>query len=108
RTSDPKIYAIGECARHRGYTFGLVAPGYAMAEVLAEHLGGRKEARFEPSGVGTRLKFEGLPVTVLGESGATGVGVDVAIYEDATSYRRLVVSRGRLIGAVVIGGWSEL
>lgn len=107
-TSDPKIYAIGECARHRGYTFGLVAPGYAMAEVLAEHLGGRKEARFEPSGVGTRLKFEGLPVTVLGESGATGVGVDVAIYEDATSYRRLVVSRGRLIGAVVIGGWSEL
>lgn len=108
RTSDPKIYAIGECARYRGFTFGLVAPGYAMAEVLAEHLGGRNEARFEPSAVGTRLKFEGLPVTVLGESGATGLGVDVAVYQDPKSYRRLVVSRDRLIGAVVIGEWSEL
>src|SRR5690606_17869911 len=58
RTSDPKIYAIGECARYRGFTLGLVAPGYAMAEVLAEHLGGRNDARFEPSAVGTRLKFE--------------------------------------------------
>lgn len=107
-TSDPKIYAIGECARHRGYTFGLVAPGYAMAEVLVEHLGGRKEARFEPSAVGTRLKVEGLSVTVLGEGGASGLGVEVSTYEDASSYRRLVVARGRLIGAVVIGEWAEL
>lgn len=108
RTSDPNIYAIGECARYRGYTFGLVAPGYAMAEVLAERLAGNTKARFERSVVGTRLKFEGLDVSALGESAATGADVSVASYAEPGKYRRVVLARSEVVGITAIGSWPEL
>lgn len=108
RTSDPNIFAIGECARHRGYTFGLVAPGYAMAEVLAERLAGNPRIKFERSVVGARLKFEGLDVSALGDSAATGADVSVFSFHESGKYRRIVTASSRIVGLTVIGTWSEI
>src|SRR5690606_38915276 len=71
-TSDPKISAIGECARHRGMTYGLVAPGYAMAAIVAQRLAGNT-SNFRTVQVGTRLKIADVELTCLGESAARGL-----------------------------------
>ncbi len=105
-TSDPKISAVGECARHRGTVYGLVAPGYAMAEVVAKRLVGTA-ARFSQVQVGTRLKSSQIELTVVGEGSATGLGVKTTVLDKEGSYRRLVTRRGRVIGAVSLGEWPD-
>lgn len=106
-TSDPHISAVGECARHRGTTYGLVAPGYAMAEVVAKRLAG-SQVTFSEVQVGTRLKSRHVDLTVVGESAATGLGVKTSIVEGHGTYRRLLTRRGRVIGAVAVGKWQDL
>jgi len=106
-TRDPHISAIGECARHRGTVYGIVAPGYAMAEQVARRLAG-EAGRFEGVAVGTRLKVPGVDLSVLGESSATGLGVESLVYASGGTYRRLAVRRGRIIGITNIGEWGEL
>ncbi|WP_204268551.1 hypothetical protein, partial [Escherichia coli] len=59
--SDPRIFALGECAEHRGMVYGLVEPAYEQAEVLAKHLAGH-EARYAGTALSTSLKVSGLPV----------------------------------------------
>ncbi len=105
-TSDPHISAVGECARHRGEVYGLVAPGYAMAEVVAKRLAGG-EARFTSVQVGTRLKSSQVELTVVGESSATGLGVKTSVFDRDGNYRRLITRRGRVIGAVALGRWPD-
>lgn len=106
-TSDPNISAVGECARHRGMSYGLVAPGYAMAEVVAKRLAGGS-ASFTQVQTGTRLKSSQVELTVVGESSATGLGIKTTIYQQAGEYRRLILKRGRVIGVVSLGKWSDL
>lgn len=106
-TRDSRISAIGECARHRGTVYGIVAPGYAMAEQVARRLAG-ENCRFEGVALGTRLKVAGVDLSVLGESAATGLGVESVVYEGERSYRRLAVRRGRIIGITNLGEWGEL
>jgi nitrite reductase (NADH) large subunit len=102
-TLDPNIYAIGECASHRGATYGLVAPAYRMAEVLAENLlGGNR--RFEGADVSTRLKILGLDVAVLGDYNQPAASYS---WECDGSYRRIVVRGDKLIGASALGEWPE-
>ena len=75
RTSDPKIYAIGECAEHRGVVYGLVGPCYQMADVVARNLLGRPET-FRGADLSATLKLMGVEVTTLGCSlGETAGGV---------------------------------
>jgi nitrite reductase (NADH) large subunit len=102
-TSDPNVYAIGECASHRGTTCGLVAPAYRMAEVLAENLLGRPRS-FSGGDISTRLKVLGLDVAVLGDYNQSG---DVSSWESSGSYRRIVLRGGRLVGASAFGEWPE-
>jgi len=106
-TKDPRISAIGECARHRGTVYGIVAPGYMMAEQVARRLAG-EPCRFEGVALGTRLKVPGVDLSVLGESAATGLGVEAFVHETERSYRRLAVRRGRIIGITSLGEWGEL
>ncbi|GAB6141784.1 nitrite reductase large subunit NirB [Methylosoma difficile] len=110
QTSDPDIYAIGECALWNGMIFGLVAPGYAMARtVIAELTGG--EAHFTGADMSTKLKLMGVDVASIGDAHARTQGALVYHYQNGASevYKRLVVSpdNKRLLGAVLVGDAAE-
>lgn len=106
-TNDPNISAIGECARHRGMIYGLVAPGYAMAESVAKRLAG-SPAPFKAVQVGTRLKVSGVELTVVGESTASGLGTSCHVVDKEENYQRLALRRGRVIGITSLGAWNDL
>lgn len=103
RTSDPHIHALGECAEHRGVSYGLVAPLYEQARQLAVHLNGRPAA-YLGSAVSTQLKVSGLPVFSAGVTDGEA-GDDVIVWQDEShrEYRKLIIRSGRLIGAVLFG-----
>jgi len=107
QTSDPDIYALGECALWNGRIYGLVAPGYQMAEVAARHLNGDAQARFPGADMSTKLKLLGVEVASIGD--AQGAAPDALNYvytdEAAGHYKKLVVSgdRKQLLGAVLVG-----
>ncbi|MEE1925067.1 nitrite reductase large subunit NirB [Pseudomonas sp. 148P] len=107
RSSDPHIYAIGECASWNGSVFGLVAPGYAMARNLAAALAGQAATAFSGADMSTKLKLLGVDVGSIGDAhGATpGARSYRFIDEGGSSYRRLVLdaSGKRVIGAVLVG-----
>ncbi len=106
-TSVPGIYALGECAEHRGQTYGLVEPAYEQAEVLARHLCGI-EATYAGTSLATSLKVSGLPVF---SAGAVDVpdGAEAVTWSDPAAglYRKLVIDGDRLIGAVFVGDVAE-
>jgi nitrite reductase (NADH) large subunit len=105
-TSRPGIYAIGECAEHRGSCCGLVEPAYEQARVLARHLGGLP-ARYEASLSAASLKVSGVPVFSMGDF--EGDGAEAILLEDAQAgaYRKLVIRGGRLAGAVLVGDTAD-
>src|SRR5262249_49769138 len=102
----PGVYAIGECAEHRGRCYGLVEPGYEQAKVLARYLAGLP-ARYEGSTVATSLKVSGVPVFSMGDIG--GHGAEVVLLEDARLgvYRKLAIREGRLVGAILLGDTTD-
>jgi nitrite reductase (NADH) large subunit len=109
QTSAPDIYAVGECAQHRGQVYGLVAPGFEQAAVAARVIAGQP-AQYLGSLSATRLKVANWPVFSMGEVGAWEMP-DLArahVHADADGYRKLVVQRGRLVGALALGEWREL
>ncbi|MFT9458333.1 MAG: nitrite reductase large subunit NirB [Acetobacter orientalis] len=107
QTSDPHIFAIGECALWKGQMFGLVAPGYTMARAVAALLAGETDAAFTGADMSTKLKLQGVDVGSIGdahgrEPGSTSYRF---IGEADGSYRRLVLSADgkRITGAVLVG-----
>lgn len=111
RTSDPRVYAVGECAEHRGQVYGLVAPGLEQAAVAAHHLLGGN-SRYQGSLAATRLKVAGIPVFSMGRTGLDEPPgqVRMEVHEELSGahYRKLILDRGRLVGAMAIGDWPEL
>ncbi|MCQ8105122.1 nitrite reductase large subunit NirB [Methylomonas sp. SURF-2] len=109
KTSDPDIYAIGECALWNGQIFGLVAPGYSMARTVAADLTGT-EASFTGADMSTKLKLMGVDVASIGDAHARTQGALVYTYQNGSSeiYKRLVVSQNKkqLLGAVLVGDAS--
>lgn len=103
QSSDPTIYAIGECASHNGVIYGLAAPGYKMADLLAENLLGKRR-KFIGSDQSTRLKLTGIEVSTLGNFQEEG---QTLRWQNAGGFRELVVQNGRLIGATAVGEWHE-
>jgi nitrite reductase (NADH) large subunit len=105
-TNWPSVYAIGECAEHRGICYGLVEPAHAQARTLAKYLAGFP-ARYEGSLLATNLKVSGVPVFSLGD--VEGEGAETIVLEDqsAATYRKLVVREGRLVGAVLFGDTAD-
>ncbi len=110
RTSDPRILAIGEVATHRGLTYGLVAPGYEMAEVAAATLtGGRRS--FAGFDLSTKLKLMGVDVASFGDAFAESAGARSLTFEDPFGgvYKKLVFNAdgSRLLGGVLVGDARE-
>jgi len=105
-TSDPDIYAIGECALWNNQIFGLVAPGYQMARTVVAQLE-QKEAAFLGADMSTKLKLMGVDVASIGDAHAKTQGALVYTYQDGSSeiYKRIVVSadKKKLLGAVLVG-----
>ncbi|MGX4806093.1 NAD(P)/FAD-dependent oxidoreductase [Bradyrhizobium guangdongense] len=104
QTASPDIYAIGECAEHRGTCYGLVEPAYEQARVLARHLAGRRPAAYQGSIVSTNLKVSGVSVFSAGDF-MGGDGSESLVLTDRRrgTYKKLVIADGRLTGAVLIG-----
>jgi nitrite reductase (NADH) large subunit len=111
RTSDPSVYAIGECALVQDRCYGLVAPGYDMAAVVVDQLIGTGERSFTGADMSTKLKLLGVDVASFGDAlatteGALEVRVDNPV---ARSYAKLVVSDDAktLLGGVLVGDASR-
>jgi nitrite reductase (NADH) large subunit len=105
-TSADGIYALGECAEHRGRCYGLIEPAYEQARVLARRLAGRRD-RYRGSLLATSLKVSGVPVFSVGDF--EGEGGETLLFEDrqAGVYRKLVLRRDRLCGAVLVGDTGD-
>lgn len=104
RTTDPAIHAIGECAAHEGVVYGLVAPGFRMAEVLANILAGG-EGRFQGHTPAVRLRLAGIDVWSLGNHSQPGTR---GIWRGDGSYRQITMWGRRLVAAAAVGPWDEL
>ncbi|MCU1596252.1 MAG: NAD(P)/FAD-dependent oxidoreductase [Frankiales bacterium] len=111
RTDDPSVYALGECAQHRGEVYGLVAPAWEQATVLADVLTGRS-ASYTGSRLITRLKAMDLEVAAMGDT-RPGIEdcddeLEVVVYADPVRYvyKKLVIRNGVLTGALLLGDTS--
>jgi nitrite reductase (NADH) large subunit len=103
-TSDADVYAIGECAEHRGAVYGLVEPAYEQARVLASKLRDAAVADYPGSTIATNLKISGVGVFSAGDFiGADGT--DAIIYSDTPRgvYKKFVIANETLVGAVLFG-----
>jgi nitrite reductase (NADH) large subunit len=107
-TSDPRVFAVGECTEHRGETFGLVSPLLDQGKVLAATISGNREPRFEGWKPAAKLKIMGIDVFSAGEYQETP-GTDVVRYEDEGSgvYKKLLVRGNRLAGVVLVGDAAD-
>lgn len=110
-TSAPGIWAIGECAEHRGQVYGLVEPAYAQARVLAERLTGH-DSRFEGAVLATNLKVSGVHVFSAGDFLGGGDAENILLCDPGLrTYRKLVIRRDageqRLVGAVLVGDTAD-
>jgi nitrite reductase (NADH) large subunit len=103
QTDAADIFALGECAEHRGICYGLVEPAYEQARVLAQHLAGNS-ASYSGSVVATNLKVSGVAVFSAGDFIATD-GAETIVLNDTRrgTYKKLVIANGRLTGAVLVG-----
>ncbi|MEX0426366.1 nitrite reductase large subunit NirB [Nocardioides sp. DS6] len=110
RSSDEHIWAIGECAAPGGRMYGLVAPGYAMAEVVVDAMLGGAGA-FTGADMSTKLKLLGVDVASFGDAHGTTEGSLELVYADdvAGIYKKLVISEDgtRLLGGVLVGDASS-
>ena len=111
RTSDPDIFAVGECVEHRGQVFGLVAPLWEQAKVCAAQLGRRRRRRLSPPrAVFTSLKITGIDVFSAGALTAADEADDeITLRDDAKRgiYKKLVLRDGTLVGAVLYGDVAD-
>ncbi len=110
QTSDPDVYAIGECALWQGRIFGLVAPGYQMARVAVSHLCGEVNS-FTGADMSTKLKLLGVEVGSIGDAHSRTPGCKSYVFEDPVNeiYKKLVVNEDatKVIGAVLVGDTSS-
>jgi nitrite reductase (NADH) large subunit len=108
-TNAPGVWAIGECAAHHGRCYGLVAPGYQMAEVVADQLADR-DATFSVPDLSTKLKLVGVDVASFGDAHASTPGAQELVYADPRRgvYKKLVLDAAgkRVIGGVLVGDAS--
>ena len=109
-TSDPAISAIGECASHGEKVYGLVAPGYAMARVVASRLAGGDDT-FTGSDTSTKLKLLGVDVASFGDAHGETPGTKDVVWHDPVDrvYRKLVVDADgtRLLGGILVGDAAD-
>ncbi|HLN25255.1 MAG TPA: FAD-dependent oxidoreductase, partial [Patescibacteria group bacterium] len=104
RTSEPDVFAVGECVQHRGQCYGLVAPLFDMAKVCAAQMVGLNPAGYEGTVTATRLKVTGIELFSAGDFIGDAETDDILFRDIAGGvYKKLVVKGDRLIGAVLYG-----
>ena len=110
RTSDPFIYAVGECVEHREQLYGLVAPLYQMAETLAKSLGtsDNETSPYEGTVTSARLKVTGVDLFSAGQQEAGNDGEEVVLSDPHTNtYKKLIIKDNRLEGVILIKDVAE-
>ncbi len=105
--TDPRIYAVGECAAHRGIAYGLVAPLFEQGKVLANHLAEYGIGRYQGSLTSTKLKVTGIDLFSAGNFQG-GDGTEEIVMSDPYAagggvYKKLVIQNDRLVGACLYG-----
>ncbi|MBL8573323.1 MAG: NAD(P)/FAD-dependent oxidoreductase, partial [Hyphomicrobiaceae bacterium] len=107
-TSDPSVFSVGECVEHRGQCYGLVAPLYEMAKVLAARLAGETGAEYKGSVTSTKLKVTGIDLFSAGDFGDGDDREEIVLRDAARGvYKRLVLKDNRIIGAVMYGETAD-
>jgi nitrite reductase [NAD(P)H] large subunit len=107
---DPRIYSVGECVQHRGQVYGLVAPLWEQAKVLADHItGANREAAYHGSKIATRLKVMGVEVASMGLTEPMEEGDEVVQFMEPKKgkYKKLIIRDGRLLGSILVGDTSK-
>ncbi|GAA3243485.1 nitrite reductase large subunit NirB [Dactylosporangium siamense] len=102
---EPDIYAVGECVQHRGETYGLVAPLWEQARVLADHLTGvNPQAAYHGSRTATKLKVAGVDVAAMGIT-SPAPGDEFVVFSEPGRgvYKSVIIRDGRLVGATLLG-----
>ncbi len=109
RSSDPDIYAVGECVEHRGQVFGLVAPLWEQARTCAARLAGDDDAAYAAPPVFTKLKITGIDVFSAGALAAADDADDEITFHDAKRgiYKKLVLRDQRVVGTVLYGDVAD-
>lgn len=108
QTSDPDVLAVGECVQHRGACYGLVAPLYEMANVVAKQLQGDAAADYVGSVTSTKLKVTGIDLFSAGDFEEADGREDIVFRDPARGvYRRLVLEDNKIIGAVLYGDTAD-
>lgn len=104
QTYDPRVYAVGECANHRGIAYGLVAPLFEQAQVCANHLAMLGTARYQGSVISTKLKVTGIDLFSAGDF-MGGDGTETITLSDpiGSVYKKLVIKDDVLVGGCLYG-----
>jgi nitrite reductase (NADH) large subunit len=107
RTSNPDIFAIGECAEHRGVCYGLVEPAYEQAKTVASILAGGA-SRYAGTRLATNLKVSGINVFSAGNFAGSPASEQIILRDQGRgAYRKLVIENETLTGAVLIGDTED-
>jgi nitrite reductase (NADH) large subunit len=106
RTSDPQIFAVGECVEHRGQLYGLVDPIWEQAKVLADVITDtRPDAAYLGSKLGTKLKVMGVELASMGETKPSSPSDEVVVYREPARglYKKLIIRDDKIAGAILLG-----
>ena len=107
-TDTPDIYAVGECAEHRGTAYGLVAPLYQQAQVLAKRICGIEEEGYQGSVLSTQLKVSGVDVFSSGKINEDEDTKVYKMYDDWSGvYKKVLIENGKIAGAVLFGDTKD-
>jgi nitrite reductase (NADH) large subunit len=107
---DPDVYVVGECAQHRGRVYGLVAPLWEQAKVLADHITGRSpDAAYHGSKLATKLKVMGVELASMGITEPAEERDEIVQFTEPKkgTYKKLIVRDGRLVGGILMGDISK-
>lgn len=108
QTSDPNIYAVGECAEHNGKVYGLVAPLYEQGKVLADYLTGKESDGYKGSTTFTSLKVSGCDLYSAGQIVENDEVHGVEIFNSVDNiYKKVYLSGGQVVGAVLYGDTDD-
>jgi len=108
---EPDIYAVGECVQHRGQTYGLVAPLWEQAKVLADHVTGtNRKAAYHGSRTATKLKVAGVDVAAMGVTAPEREDDEFVVFSEPGRgvYKSVIIRDDRLIGATLLGDVSKV
>ncbi|WP_018394993.1 nitrite reductase large subunit NirB [Bacillus sp. 37MA] len=108
KTNVPNVYAVGECAEHRGLVYGLVAPLYEQGKILAAHLCGMETRGYQGTILSTQLKVSGVNVFSAGEFMECDNTQSLNWYDGIrNTYKKIVVRDNKIVGAVLFGDIQE-